>query len=111
MLFRSQAQHAALQNPELVNAMVIFYCRIILDKHKAAQLNGPVLAIFSETERTWPDKQVALEQAMSETNQILECYSYDADHGFVNPDSPRYDSEVTDEAWNVTVAFLKKYFV
>ncbi len=104
-----QAQHAALQNPDMVDAVVLFYCRIILDKHNATTLKGPVLAIFSETERTWPDKQVALENAMIEANKILECHSYDADHGFANPDSPRYDSEVTQEAWKVTAAFLDQY--
>jgi carboxymethylenebutenolidase len=106
-----QAQHAALQNPELVNAIVLFYCRIIVDKPNAATLNSPVLAIFSETERTWPDKQVALESAMSNADKILECYSYDADHGFANPDSPRYDNEVVEDAWRVTVAFLDQYLV
>jgi len=103
-----QAQHAALQNPDIVNALVLFYSRIIVDKHNAATLNSPMLAMFSETERTWPDKQVALENVMSDANKILECHSYDADHGFVNPDSPRYDSEVTEEAWQVMMTFLDK---
>ena len=105
-----QAQHTTLQNPDMVDALVLFYCRIILDKHNATTLNGPVLAIFAEAERTWPDKQVALEQAMSQANKIVECHSYDAEHGFVNPDSPRHDHEMTEDAWQVMVAFLDKYF-
>jgi carboxymethylenebutenolidase len=104
-----QAQQAALQFPDMVDAIVLFYCRIIVDKHNATTLNSPVLALFSETERTWPDKQVALEYVMSDANKILECHSYDADHGFANPDSPRYDSEAIEEAWQVIVAFLDKY--
>ncbi len=104
-----QAQHAALRYPDMVNAMVLFYSRIILDKHNGETLNGPVLAIFSETERTWPDKQVALEQAMVEANKIVECRSYDAEHGFANPESSRHDNEVTKEAWQVTIMFLDKY--
>ncbi|MEK8020491.1 MAG: alpha/beta fold hydrolase [Candidatus Parabeggiatoa sp.] len=105
-----QAQHAALQNPDKVNALVLFYCRMILDKHNVTTLNCPILAIFSETERTWPDKQVFLEQVMSEANQILQCESYDAAPGFANPDSPPYDSEVAEETQQVTAAFLEKYF-
>ncbi|MEN8217459.1 MAG: alpha/beta fold hydrolase [Pseudomonadota bacterium] len=104
-----QAQQAALQFSDMVDAIVLFYCRIIVDKHNAMTLNSPVLALFSETERTWPDKQVALEYVMSDANKILECHSYDADHGFANPDSPRYDSEAIEEAWQVIVAFLDKY--
>ncbi|OQW95676.1 MAG: hypothetical protein BWK79_01665 [Beggiatoa sp. IS2] len=106
-----QAQHAILQNPEWVNAMVLYYCRIILDKSKATPLNGPILAILAETERTWPDRQAALEHIMSEAKKVLECHSYDADHGFVNPDSLRYDSEATESAWQVTLAFLNKHLV
>ncbi len=105
-----QAQQAALQNPDLVQAMVLYYCRIILDRPKIATLNCPILAIFSETERTWPDKQAALEHIMSETKKVLECHSYDADHGFMNPDSLRYDSEAAEQAWQVTLAFLNKHF-
>jgi carboxymethylenebutenolidase len=104
-----QAQHAALQFPELVDALIIYYCRIILDKNNVSSLKGPVLAIFAERERTWPDKQVSLELAMTEAGKHLTCQSYDADHGFVNPESPRYDSEVTEEAWQVTLKFLDKH--
>ena len=104
-----QAQQATLHNPDKVDATVLFYCRIIFDRQNVVNLHGPVLAIFAETERTWPDKQVALEHVMSELDKTLVCYSYDADHGFANPDSPRYDSEVTEEAWQMTVSFLDKY--
>jgi carboxymethylenebutenolidase len=104
-----QAQQIALQYPDMVNALVIFYCRIILDKYNAETLSCPVLALFSEIERTWPDKQVSLEQAMLEADKILECHSYDAAHGFANPDSPRYDNDAVEETRQVTVAFLDKH--
>jgi len=104
-----QAQHAALQFSESVDALVIYYCRIILDKKNIPLLKGPVLAIFAERERTWPDKQVSLELEMTEAGKHLTCQSYDADHGFVNPESPRYDNQVTEEAWQITLHFLNKY--
>jgi carboxymethylenebutenolidase len=103
-----QTQHAVLQNPNLIHAVVFFYCRILFDKDNIKTLNCPVLAIFSETERTWPDKQVSLEHLMSEANKVLLCHSYDADHGFVYPDSPRYDNHATEDAKKVTIAFLEK---
>jgi carboxymethylenebutenolidase len=104
-----QAQYAACQYPHLVDALVLYYCRIIINKHNAMALNCPILGIFAEMERTWPDKQASLEHALTEANKVFECYSYDADHGFVNPDNLRYDSEITEEAWRVTVTFLEKY--
>ena len=104
-----QTQHAVLQNPTIIDAIVFFYCRIILDKHNIKTINCPILAIFSETERTWPDKQVSLEHLTSEAHKILVCHSYDADHGFVYPESPRYDNDATEDARKVTIAFLDKY--
>ena len=104
-----QAQHAALQCPDLVHALVFFYCRVLLDKHSVAPLTAPTLAFFSETESTWPDKQAGLEEVMAEAEKVLECYSYDADHGFAHPESLRYDADATENAWRVTVNFLNKY--
>lgn len=104
-----QAQHIALQCPELVHALIFFYCRVLLERHTIKAFNAPTLAIFSETEATWPDKQAGLEAVMAEAGKIIECHSYDADHGFVHPDSLRYDADVTENAWHVTVNFLNKY--
>jgi carboxymethylenebutenolidase len=104
-----QAQHATLHFPELVHALVFFYCRVLLDHHNVKAMNAPTLAIFAETELTWPDKQAALEDVMAENGKILECYSYDADHGFAHPDSLRYDADATEDAWQMTINFLNKY--
>ncbi len=104
-----QAQQATLQNPDLVDATIFFYCRNLLNKSNAKLLKGPVLAIFAETERTWPDKQAELEYVMAESNQILELRSYDADHGFVNPESPRFDHDASEDALKLSIMFLDKY--
>jgi len=104
-----QAQYAAVENPDLIDAVVLYYCRIVLDKQNVKNLKAPILAIFAETERTWPDKQMALENLMLEFDKTLECHSYDADHGFANPESVRYDDEVTEDARKVTLDFLEKH--
>jgi len=102
-----QAQYAALNHSDSVDAIALYYCRIILTQQNVEKLNNcAVLGIFSETERTWPDKQVTLETILGETNNKFKCYSYEADHGFANPDSPRYDEDVTEEALQVTLQFL-----
>ncbi|ALG67642.1 dienelactone hydrolase family protein [Beggiatoa leptomitoformis] len=103
-----QAQHFALQQAETIRALAIYYCRIVIDRHKVESLHSAVLAIFAETEKTWPDKQAALEHVMSEADKIVECYSYDADAGFINPDSLNYDSEAAEDTRKKTLAFFNK---
>jgi carboxymethylenebutenolidase len=103
------AQAVTLMHPELVDALIIFYCRIILDKHNSKTLHCPTLAFFSETEKTWPDKQAALEHALAEAEKTLECHSYDADHGFVNSENVRHDNDASEDTWQKTVKFLEKY--
>jgi carboxymethylenebutenolidase len=104
-----QAQHVSLLHPDWIQAIVLYYCRIVYDKNNATALKAPVFAVFAETERTWPDKQAELEHVMAELDKPLECHSYDSDHGFVNPDSLRYDAESTEDARRVTLAFLKRH--
>ncbi len=105
----TQAMHATLLYPEAISATVMFYSRVITDINQLQKLHGPVLAIFAEHERTWPDKQERFEQAMAEAGKRLECASFDADHGFVNPDSPRYKSDAASASWRITVEFLDRY--
>lgn len=104
-----QAQHATLNHPDLVDATIMYYCRVLFERNNAHLIRGPVLAVFAEMERTWPDKQAELEHVMAEMDKTLVCYSYDADHGFVNPESLRYDNEATEEARRVTLEFLDNY--
>ncbi len=101
-----QAQQAAFNFPELIDALVLYYCRILINKQKAQQIDCPVLTFFAENERTWPDKQADLEQVMYEADKTLTCYSYEADTGFVNPDSDYYDDQASDSAWQHTLQFL-----
>ncbi|MCG7908123.1 MAG: dienelactone hydrolase family protein, partial [Candidatus Thiodiazotropha taylori] len=68
----------------------------------------PVLAIYAEQERNWPDKQHDFEQAMREAGKHTESVSYDAAHGFTNPTSPRYDEAADKAAWQVVIDFLQQ---
>ncbi|MCG7897943.1 MAG: dienelactone hydrolase family protein [Candidatus Thiodiazotropha weberae] len=103
-----QAIHASLLKPELVDATAIAYCRMETDPSKLANLQGPVLAIYAEQERNWPDKQHDFEQAMNEAGKQTESVSYDAAHGFTNPTSPRYDEAADRAAWQVVINFLQQ---
>ncbi|MCG8014589.1 MAG: dienelactone hydrolase family protein [Candidatus Thiodiazotropha sp. 'RUGA'] len=103
-----QAMQATLLKPELVDATAIAYCRMETDPSKLAHLQDPVLAIYAEQERNWPDKQHAFEQAMREAGKHTESVSYDAAHGFTNPTSPRYDEAADKAAWQVVIDFFQQ---
>jgi carboxymethylenebutenolidase len=105
-----QALQAALLDPEAVRACILFYCRLINDTDQLQELGGPVLAIYAENERTWPDKMEKFNAAMAEVGKPVESVSYNAGHGFVNPGSDRYSAEHTADAWRRVVAFLRSQF-
>lgn len=103
-----QAQYAALLAPQLCAATIFSYCRVISDADAIARLEGPVLGLFSETERTWPEKQDKWIAAMDAAGKIYEHHSFNADHGFMNPESPRFDKMATEASWQLIVDFLHR---
>lgn len=103
-----QAMQASLLDPEKVNATILGYCRMETDVAKLKTLNGPVLAIYAEQERGWPEKQDDFEDAMAQAGQYTQGVSYDAAHGFTNPESPRYDADADASAWADIEEFLRR---
>jgi len=101
-----QALQAALLEPEAVVASVMFYCRMLIDVEQLQQLGGPVLVIYSETEKTWPEKMDRFNAAMTEAGQSVESHSFNASHGFVNPGSERFNAEAAEQSWELVKTFL-----
>lgn len=102
-----QAMQAALIDPENVCASVLFYSRLVTDPEQLAALGGPVMVVYSERERTWPDKMEKFASIMEELGKEVVSVSYDAEHGFVNPGSERYNADFAADAWARTVGFLE----
>jgi len=103
-----QAMQAALLEPESVVAAVMYYCRMLNDVEQLQQLSGPVLAIYSETEKSWPDKMDRFSVAMGEAGRKVESHSFNAGHGFVNPGSERFNSEIAEQTWLLVKDFLAR---
>ena len=80
-----------------------------MEIEKLRRLKGPVLAIYAEQERNWPQKQQDFEAAMKQAGKVTESVSYNAAHGFTNPASPRYDAQADRAAWEVTLDFINRY--
>ncbi len=98
---------ATLLAPNQVAATIVAYCRMETDVEKLKTLRGPVLAIYAQQERNWPQKQEDFEVAMAFAGKTTEGVGYAAAHGFTNPASPRYDAEADRAAWETIVRFLE----
>ncbi len=103
-----QAMQASLLRPQQIAATALAYCRMETDAAKLATLQGPVLAIYAQQERNWPQKQQDFEAAMESVGKRTEAVGYDAAHGFTNPTSPRYDADADAAAWRVLLEFLER---
>jgi carboxymethylenebutenolidase len=97
------------QNP--LAATVIYYGNLVNDTNELSKINWPVLGIFGDQDQSIPVESVnAFEQALNETGITNEIYIYPGvGHAFANPSGDNYAHAETVDAWEKTLAFLKKY--
>jgi carboxymethylenebutenolidase len=97
------------QNP--LAATVIYYGNLVNDTNELSKINWPVLGIFGDQDQSIPVESVnAFEQALNETGITNEIYIYPGvGHAFANPSEDNYAPAETVDAWEKTLAFLKKY--
>ena len=74
-----------------------------------APIQADMLGIFAKQEK-WINPEVVEKFAnlAKATNKSLEVHSFDADHAFANPSSPRYNEEAAQKANAIALAFLKE---
>nr|HPN72309.1 dienelactone hydrolase family protein [Saprospiraceae bacterium] len=73
------------------------------------QIKAPLLihygALDTRVNEGWP----AYEAALKENNKTYEAYIYEnANHGFHNDSTPRFDKDAAALAWQRTIAFFTK---
>jgi carboxymethylenebutenolidase len=97
------------QNP--LAATVMYYGNLVNDTNELSKINWPVLGVFGDQDQSIPVESVnAFEQALNETGITNEIYLYSGvGHAFANPSGDNYAPEETVDAWEKTLAFLKKY--
>jgi carboxymethylenebutenolidase len=97
------------QNP--LAATLIYYGNLVNDTNELSKINWPVLGIFGDQDQSIPVESVnAFEQALNETGITNEIYIYPGvGHAFANPSGDNYAPAETVDAWEKTLAFLKKY--
>lgn len=93
-------------------ACVIFYGMPEKDQEKLKSLEAPVLGIWASKDG-WINEEVVsdFDANMKGLNKYFTSKTYDADHAFANPSSPRYSEEASKEAFNEVKRFLNVHFI
>lgn len=88
---------------------VMYYGMPVEKANELAPLQADVLGIFAGKDAWITEKVVTDFQNLAKaTNKKLEVQSFDADHAFANPSSPKYDKANADKANDLALNFLKQ---
>ncbi len=100
--------NASLAAP--VDATVIYYGNVKKGRERLAALAGPVLGHFA-TRDNWINQEMVdgFEAELAAAGKSAENHWYEADHGFANPTSARYDEEDAALSWQRTLAFFEAH--
>ncbi|MEN7549851.1 dienelactone hydrolase family protein [Rapidithrix thailandica] len=100
---------ASLRLEKQAVGCVMYYGMPEKDVEQLKKLQTEVLGIFAAQEQ-WitPEVVAEFEQNMKRAGKKLTVKSYQADHAFANPSSPRYHEQAAQDAYKHTLAFLKK---
>jgi len=97
------------ENP--LSATVLYYGNPVMDEQELTKIKWPVLGIFGDQDESISVENVTkFEQALNSTGIPNEIYVYEGvGHAFANPSGDNYAPEETRDAWEKTLAFLKKH--
>lgn len=100
---------AAILAGKRAHAAVVYYGMPEKDVERLKMLSTDVLGIFAGREQ-WINKTVVEEFAenMEKAGKKLEYKIFDAEHAFANPSNPNYDKQATEEAYAMSLAYLKE---
>jgi carboxymethylenebutenolidase len=94
-----------------LDAVVVYYGRLVTDPDRLKTLEAPLLGIFGEQDQGIPVETVrdfeAELRALDKTHRI-EIYP-GAGHAFANPSGTRFEPEAAEAAWDLTLTFLGKH--
>ncbi|HZC20420.1 MAG TPA: dienelactone hydrolase family protein [Nitrososphaeraceae archaeon] len=98
------------QHP-LVATILYYGSPLVTDKQELSKIKWPVLGIFGDHDQAIPLQQINMFKAALDadgiTNQI-QIYK-GLGHAFANPSGTNYAPKQTADAWEKTLAILKKY--
>jgi len=97
------------ENP--LSATVIYYGRLVTEPETLSTIQWPVLGIFGDQDKSISvDSVKQFEEALNTNGIKNEIYIYEGvGHAFANPSGENYAPQETQDAWEKTLSFLKKY--
>ncbi len=100
----------AAKVPDL-KAAVPFYGRQV-SADMVPNINAPLLLHYGELDKRVNEGWPAYEEALKANNKTYVAHMYpNANHGFHNDTTARYDKEAAELAWSRTIEFFKKYLM
>jgi carboxymethylenebutenolidase len=98
----------AARLPELA-AAVPYYGRQV-EAEMVPEIQAPLLLHYGELDKRVNEGWPAYEEALKTNNKSYEAYIYpNANHGFHNDTTPRYDKASAELSWNRTIEFFEKH--
>jgi carboxymethylenebutenolidase len=91
-------------------ATVLYYGSLVTDQQELSEIKWPVLGIFGDQDQSIPVDEVRqFQESLNATAIPNEIYIYKGvGHAFANPSNNNYAPQETADAWEKTLAFLRK---
>jgi carboxymethylenebutenolidase len=107
------ALNTALLFPKDLDAAVIYYGQVAADAEALRGLDLPILGHFGADDRSIPLAKVeGFRQALEAAGVEHEIRVYPGvGHAFANPSGQSFDAQAAQEAWELSLAFLKRHLV
>jgi carboxymethylenebutenolidase len=98
----------ALMLPDQLDAMVMYYGRVVTDEELLEPLRMPMLGHFGEQDASIPIRDVQnFRNMLARQNKQAQIHIYSgADHAFANPSGGNYSPVAATESWDRTIEFL-----
>jgi len=110
-----QSLQLALNSQEhpLVASIIYYGTPLVTDEASLSKIKWPVLGIFGDKDQAIPLEEVNLFRTSLDQSGITnEVHIYKGvGHAFANPSGDNYAPKETEDAWQKTLSFLKKYVV
>jgi carboxymethylenebutenolidase len=106
-------QLALHSNQHPLVATILYYgTPLVTDKQELSKIKWPVLGFFGDHDQSISLSQItSFKSALNSDGITNQIYVYKGlGHAFANPSGANYAPQQTSDAWDKTLAFLKKYF-
>jgi len=102
------AVETALQLPDGLDAVVIYYGQVPTGPDELAPVEAPILGLFAGEDRgLTPEIVTAFEATLEQLGKTYEIHTYPgARHAFAHPSAAGYDPDVSRDAWQRVLSFL-----